>query len=203
MTRGARLRAKPVGAGACLAVLAVLASPNGGGATSSVTHNKCLRALSREFAHRPKRLTTAPATALTSILGVLRQPTTPADRLPAEAHALTVVPAPAKEEGLIKKAHEEVKEEVKASPASVKIEKVKIARSGLVITLRASQEGTVTIAGPGLRKTVRTVPAGIERVVVAFTEAGRAERKQRKKIKLAVSLKTSSTTVSGSEKIKL
>jgi hypothetical protein len=87
--------------------------------------------------------------------------------------------------------------------ASVKIEKFKVTTSSLVLTIKTSRAGTVTITGPGLKKTTRTVAVGTHVMTVALTKAGKAERAGRKKIKLSVSLKTSIKTVSRSAEIKL
>ena len=87
--------------------------------------------------------------------------------------------------------------------ASVKIEKVKVTASSIVVTIKTSQAGTVTITGPALKKTVKTLGAGTHVVTVALTKAGRAERRARKKIKLTATLKVGSRTVASSLRIKL
>jgi hypothetical protein len=87
--------------------------------------------------------------------------------------------------------------------ASVKIEKFKVTTSSLVVTIKTSRAGAVTITGPGLKKTTRTVAVGTRVMTVALTKAGEAERAGRKKIKLLVNLKTSIKTVSRSVEIKL
>ena len=118
----------------------------------------------------------------------------------APVRSLTVVsPTPKEERPAVTK----TQEAPAAKGASVNLEKVKVTASSLVITITTSQAGTVTITGPGLRKTVKSIPVGTDRVAVPLTKAGKAERKQRKKIKLAVSLRTTNVTVSRSEKIKL
>jgi hypothetical protein len=61
--------------------------PPASSAASAAPKKACIRALHRQVLHRPKRLTTEPPTTLTSILGVLRGPSTPPDQLPAEALA--------------------------------------------------------------------------------------------------------------------
>jgi hypothetical protein len=66
------------------AILAI-ALPPAAGAASATQKKVCSQALKRQFSHRPRRLTTAPPAGLTSILGVLQSPATPADKLPAEA----------------------------------------------------------------------------------------------------------------------
>jgi hypothetical protein len=105
-----------------------------------------------------------------------------------------------------KKAEEEATAKKKAeeeASASVKIEKFKVTTSSLVVTIKTSQAGTVTITGRGLKKTTRTVAAGTHKMTVALTKAGKAERKGHKKIKLSVSLKMSIKTVSRSVEVKL
>jgi hypothetical protein len=87
--------------------------------------------------------------------------------------------------------------------ASVKIEKFKVTTRSLEVTIKTSRAGTVTVTGPGLKRTARTVAAGTRVMTVALTKAGKAERAGRKKIKLSVSLKTSTKTVSRSVEIKL
>jgi hypothetical protein len=87
--------------------------------------------------------------------------------------------------------------------ASVKIEKFKVTTSSMAVTIKTSRAGTVTITGPGLKKTTRTFAAGTRVMTVALTKAGQAERAGRKKIKLSVSLKTRIKTVSRSVEIKL
>jgi hypothetical protein len=87
--------------------------------------------------------------------------------------------------------------------ASVEIEKFKVTTSSLVVTIKTSQAGAVTIAGPGLKRTTKTVAAGTRVMTLALTQAGKAERAGRKTIKLSVSLKTSIKTVSRSAEISL
>ncbi len=87
--------------------------------------------------------------------------------------------------------------------ASVKIEKVKVTAKDLVLTVKTSERGTVTITGPGLKKTVETLTAGTHVVKVALTKTGRSDRAHRKKIRLAVSLKVSARTVSLAKEVKL
>ncbi len=110
---------------------------------------------------------------------------------------LSVVSAPPMDEG------PQAQTEASVTGGSVKIKKVKVTASSLVITLRASLEGSVTIMGPGLRKTVRTIAQGTDRVTVPLTKAGKAERRQRKKIRLVVTLRSGRNAVSIVEKVKL
>jgi len=78
--RGVRVLAATVVIGA-----AVLAQP--AGAALTAPKKACARARQHQFSRRPRHLTTVPPGTLTSILGVLRRPATPADKLPAEALA--------------------------------------------------------------------------------------------------------------------
>jgi hypothetical protein len=65
----------------------VLLGTQAASGSSAAQRKTCSRALARQLSHRPRRLTAAPPATLTSILGVLQSPATPADRLPAEALA--------------------------------------------------------------------------------------------------------------------
>lgn len=78
--QGVRVLAATVVIGA-----SALAQP--AGAALTAPQKACVRARHHQFSRRPRHLTTVPPTTLTSILGVLRRPGTPADKLPAEALA--------------------------------------------------------------------------------------------------------------------
>jgi hypothetical protein len=75
-------------------------------------------------------------------------------------------------------------------------------RSGrtLLLTLTLSQPGTVTISGPGLKKTTKALPAGTHQLKVALTKAARSTHK---KIKVTVSVRAATGAVSSSRWIKL
>jgi uncharacterized delta-60 repeat protein len=81
--------------------------------------------------------------------------------------------------------------------------KVRASTKSLAVTIKMSQAGIATIAGPGLKMTVMTLTAGSHKVTVPFTKKGQTERKQGKTIKLTISLKTATRTVSATKKIKL
>jgi hypothetical protein len=93
--------------------------------------------------------------------------------------------------------------EHKPTPLSIAIAQVKVAASSVSITVNTSQAGTVTISGPGLKKTVVSIAAGSHKVKVPLTKAGRASRKHKKKIKVKASLKVGQTTVSASKAVVL
>ncbi len=103
------------------------------------------------------------------------------------------------EEAAVKKRAEE---EALAAGASIKIVKVKVTASELKVTVKTSQAGTVTLRGPGLKKTSKTLAAGTHVVTVALTKAGKAARRAHKKIKLAASLKVGIKTVSSSLRVR-
>ena len=111
----------------------------------------------------------------------------------------------ASEEAQAKKAAEEatVKRKAEERSATVKIDKVKVSTGRILVTVKLTYAGTVTVTGPGLKKTVVSLAAGTHQIAVALTAAGKTERKHGKTIKLAVSLKLSANTVAGSEKVKL
>jgi hypothetical protein len=92
---------------------------------------------------------------------------------------------------------------VAAKPASVTIEGVKVTASGLEIAIETSRAGTVTFTGPGLERTVRTLPAESHHVKVGFVRGGRIRERHPRRITLAVSLTPSGRTVSSSREIRL
>jgi hypothetical protein len=93
--------------------------------------------------------------------------------------------------------------EGREAEVTVNITKTKVTAGGVRVTIRLSRAGTVTITGAGLKRTVAKVGAGTHTVQVALTAAGRTARKHHKKTTVAVSLKTSVTTVSASASVKL
>jgi hypothetical protein len=112
----------------------------------------------------------------------------------------------AEEEAAAKKhAEEELKrkQEEEASSPSVKLTKVKVTRSGIVVTITMSRAGTITITGPGLKKATKTLAASKHQITVPFTKAGKTLRAHRQNIKIAISLKTGAKTVSGSKVVRL
>jgi hypothetical protein len=93
----------------------------------------------------------------------------------------------AKKEEAAKKKHAE--EEAKAA---VKIESIEITPAGLQIKLKTSEKGTVTIAGAGLTRLSKTLPAGVHTGRVDVSKKARAKHQ---KIRLTVSLKVGKRTV--------
>ena len=111
----------------------------------------------------------------------------------------------ASEEAQAKKAAEEAaaKKAAEERDATVRIKKVKVGTGRILVTVRLTHAGSVTISGPGLSKTVVSLAAGTHQIAVALTAAGRRERRHRKTITLRVSLKMSSATVRRSGSVKL
>jgi len=117
-----------------------------------------------------------------------------------------VVAKKASEEAQARKAAEEAAAKKTAEEerhATVKIDKVKVSTARVLVTVRLTHAGTVTITGTGLKKTVVSLAAGTHQIPVALSAAGKAERKHGKRIKLAASLKMSARTVKSSEKVRL
>jgi len=94
-------------------------------------------------------------------------------------------------------------EQASASKASIRIVKVKVGSSGVTVTLEASQAGTVTISGPGLKTTAKKVAAGTNQIKVMLTKTGKRDRKHHKKVKLTFELKAGGEMVSGSKTVEL
>jgi hypothetical protein len=126
---------------------------------------------------------------------------------------LTAAQKKAEEEAAVKKRQQEeaelvalraeVKRLLEELKAAVKIGKVKITAKAALVTVKTSEPGTVTISGQGLRKTAVKLAAGTHHIKVALTKFGKAERRGRKQIKLAVSLKVGKRSVPGAEKVRL
>ena len=106
------------------------------------------------------------------------------------------------EEAAAAKRHEEAIEAEERS-ASVKVEKTKVSATAVTLTLKLTIGGSVTITGPGLKKTTISLSAGTHVVKVSLTAAGKSERKHHKKIKLTVGERVDSRSLSASEKVKL
>ncbi len=75
---------------------------------------------------------------------------------------------------------------------AIKIVKKKRSGGKVLLTLRSTVAGTLTITGRGVKKTKLTVAAGEHQVKVALTNAGR----RRRTIKLKIVLKSGKSTLS-------
>jgi hypothetical protein len=70
----------------------------------------------------------------------------------------------------------------------------------VLVKVNTSEAGTVTVTGPCLKKTTKTLSAGSHTLKVAVSKKARAKHQ---KTKLTVSLKVGSKTVSSSKKLQL
>lgn len=87
--------------------------------------------------------------------------------------------------------------------AAVRVEKIRIATHRVFVTIKTSEPGVVTVKGVGLKKAIKTLLPGTRRLTIDLTKAGRDDRRAHKKVKLSISLKVHSRTVSASREIKL
>jgi hypothetical protein len=107
----------------------------------------------------------------------------------------------AKAAAATKKKEEEKKKQAKEeAKASVKIESVKLTAAGLLVKVKTSEPGAVTVTGTGLKKTTKTLPAGTHTLKIPVSKKARAKHQ---KTKLTVSLKVGSKTVTASKKLTL
>lgn len=100
-----------------------------------------------------------------------------------------------------KKAEEaKKKKQAEEAKASVKIESVKLTATGLLVKIKTSEAGTVTITGAGLTRASKRLLAGVHMARVAVNGKARAKHE---KTKLTISLKVGAKTVSVSRKLTL
>ncbi len=84
---------------------------------------------------------------------------------------------------------------VTGCPPSVTITKTQAKGNSVAVTVKLGQQGTVKIAGRGLRTTTkRGVKAGTHLITVPLTAAGRAARSHHVKLKIHASLTVSGKT---------
>ncbi len=99
-----------------------------------------------------------------------------------------------------KKEEEKKKQSKEEAKASVKIESVKLHGAELLLKIKISEAGIVTVTGAGLKKTTKTLPAGTHTLKIPVSKMARAKHQ---KTKLMVSLKVGTKTVSTSKKLTL
>ncbi len=87
--------------------------------------------------------------------------------------------------------------------ARVKLDRVKVTRHGLLITITTSEPGVVAITGPGLRGLAKELPAGVHRLTIRFTKQGRAERARHRRITVLAHAKVDKRTVASTVKVTL
>jgi hypothetical protein len=72
---------------------------------------------------------------------------------------------------------------------SIKIKKIKVRGSALLITFEANRAGTVIVTGRGLKRTTKKIAAGTHQVLVTLTNAGRRGSRHHRKTTATVTLK--------------
>jgi hypothetical protein len=92
----------------------------------------------------------------------------------------------------------------KASKPSVKITKTKLKGNTLLVTVKTSANGTITISGNDLKTTTKkNVKAGRHQITVALTKAGKTAKTHRKKTKLRASLTAGKQAVAATISVRL
>ena len=98
------------------------------------------------------------------------------------------------------KKQKEAKKEEAGAHASVKIESVKLTGGDLLVKVKTSESGTVTVTGAGLKKTTKTLAAGTHTLKVPVSKKAQAKHQ---KTRLTVSLKVGDKTASATKKLTL
>jgi hypothetical protein len=72
-----------------------------------------------------------------------------------------------------------------------------------MVTVKTSQKGTVTITGAGLRSATKTVVAGVNRLSLPLTSAGRRTKRRHGTTRLKATLKVGTTAASATRTVRL
>jgi len=92
----------------------------------------------------------------------------------------------------------------KASKPLVQITKTKLTGNTLLVAVKTSAKGTVKISGNDFNTTTRkNVNAGSHQIKLALSNAGKAAKKHRKKVKLRASLAVGTQTVANTISVEL
>jgi hypothetical protein len=92
----------------------------------------------------------------------------------------------------------------KASKPSVKITKTKLKGNTLLVTVKTSANGTISISGNDFKTTTKkNVNAGTHAITVSLTKAGKTAKKHRKKSKLRASLTVGKQAAATTTSVKL
>ncbi len=86
---------------------------------------------------------------------------------------------------------------------TLSVVKSKIVRGKLVLTLRISKAGVLTVSGHGVRRVSKALSAGLHRLEVRIAASARNARGHRHATKITVRLRVASVTVSRTLKIRL
>jgi hypothetical protein len=109
----------------------------------------------------------------------------------------------AAEEAAKRLAAEQRQRAEKAAIASVKIVRIRSTATTLLITVKVAGTDTFTVSGPGVKRTVVHIPAGIHTIKVRLTASGRSARTHSHTIKLDISAKVGTFVFSLNRKLKL
>jgi hypothetical protein len=99
--------------------------------------------------------------------------------------------------------HQNTQIEITGCGPKIAITKKKLTGNSITVTVKTTVKGVVTITGPGLRKTTKTLGAGSHTIKVPLTANGRTARNKHHKIKIKAALKAGKKTVSKTAGLKL
>jgi hypothetical protein len=85
----------------------------------------------------------------------------------------------------------------------VRFEKVKVTLTHVLVTVKVSRAGILTITGTGLKKTVIFLSAGTHRIKVTLTRAGRRDGARHKKVKVKLSFSAGTVTLQELKTVRL
>jgi hypothetical protein len=105
------------------------------------------------------------------------------------------------EEAAANKQHEEEAAAARRGTLKLTILKAKVVGHKLVLSLRLSAAGVVSVSGPSLKKTSKSLAAGVRRLAVAIVRP--AHSTHRHAVSITVSLRASSRMVSRTVTVKL
>jgi hypothetical protein len=88
-------------------------------------------------------------------------------------------------------------------PPSVTISAATLSGNTVMVTVKTSQNGTVTITGAGLRSATKTVVAGVNRLSLPLTSAGKRTKRRHGTTKLKATLKVGTSAASTTRTVRL
>jgi hypothetical protein len=88
-------------------------------------------------------------------------------------------------------------------PPSVTISAATLRGNTVMVTVKTSQKGTVTVSGAGLRSATKAVVAGVNRLSLPLTSAGRRTKRRHGTTKLKATLKVGTSAASATRTVRL
>jgi hypothetical protein len=88
-------------------------------------------------------------------------------------------------------------------PPSVTISAATLSGNTVMVTVKTSQDGTVTITGAGLRSATKTVVAGVNRLSLPLTSAGKRTKRRHGTTNLKATLKVGASAASTTRTVRL